>query len=400
MTTTGQTTSIEDYFARLQALIRPVPVETVPVQAGRVLAEAATARSAVPPKDNSAMDGFLTLPLDEPCSLRVIGDVPAGAPAQRPQLGTAVRIMTGAAVPDGFEGLIIPVEDTNVAPGPGPVPETVTIHRLPSRDHIRRRGSHIAPGEEVASAATLIDAPLLATLLSSGINTAKLRRIPRIAVIATGEELVSGHLPDSNGPMLEALVTATGPASITRLRCGDDPAELRRVLNSVVQAEGGCDLIVTTGGVSAGAFDVVQTVLSQQADCAWFGHVEQRPGAPQGHALWAGVPVVCLPGNPVAAFVSAHLYLTPVLRSLRGLPRPTGPRDRPAITAVAGGEFRAAQHPRIQPCQLTFDGTVTASPPPGPAMRSHHVGALPGTQGFALITESIAPGDKFTVYPY
>ena len=400
MTSTGHGTSIEDYFARLHALIRPVPAETAPVQAGQVLAEAVTAQSAVPPQDNSAMDGFLTPPLDAPCSLQVIGDVPAGAPPLSPAPGTAVRIMTGAAVPDGFKGLVIPVEDTDVSAGPGPLPETVTIHRLPPRNHIRRRGSHIALGQEVAGPATLIDAPLLATLLSAGISTAQVHRIPRVAVIATGEELLSGLLPDSNGPMLDALIAATGPVNITRLCCGDDPTELRRVLDSVVQSDGGCDLIVTTGGVSAGAFDVVHTVLSQHGEHSWFGHVDQRPGAPQGHAVWDGVPVVCLPGNPVAAFVSAHLYLTPVLRSLRGLPRPTGSLDRPAITAVAGGEFRAAQHPRIQPCQLKFDGTVTAFPPPGPAMRSHHVGALPGTQGFALITESITPGDTLTVYPY
>ncbi|WP_144792208.1 molybdopterin molybdotransferase MoeA [Corynebacterium singulare] len=400
MTSTGHGTSIEDYFARLHALIRPVPADIAAVQAGRVLAKAATAQSAVPPQDNSAMDGFLTPPLDAPCSLQVIGDVPAGAPPLSPAPGTAVRIMTGAAVPDGYEGLVIPVEDTDASAGPGPLPETVTIHRLPPRNHIRRRGSHIAIGQEIAGPATLIDAPLLATLLSAGISTAQVHRIPRIAVITTGEELLSGLLPDSNGPMLDALIAATGAVSITRLCCGDDPTELRRVLDSVVQAEGGCDLIVTTGGVSAGAFDVVHAVLSQQGDCAWFGHVEQRPGAPQGHALWADVPVVCLPGNPVAAFVSAHLYLTPLLRSLRGLPRPAGPLDRPALRAVAGADFPGARYPFIQPCLIEFDGTVTAAPPPGPRMRSHHVGALPGTRGFALITEPRAAGDELTVYPY
>lgn len=400
MTSTGHGTSIEDYFARLHALIRAVPAETAAVQAGRVLAEAVTAQIAVPPQDNSAMDGFLTPPLEAPCSLQVIGDVPAGAPAISPAPGTAVRIMTGAAVPDGCEGLVIPVEDTDVSAGPGPLPETVTIHRLPPRSHIRRRGSHIALGQEIAGPATLIDAPLLATLLSAGISTAQVHRIPRVAVIATGEELLSGLLPDSNGPMLEALIAATGPVSITRLCCGDDPTELRRVLDSVVQSDGGCDLIVTTGGVSAGAFDVVHTVLSQHGEHSWFGHVDQRPGAPQGHALWNEVPVVCLPGNPVAAFVSAHLYLTPLLRTLAGLPRPQSALDRPHLTASAAADFLAASHPLIQPCHLTLDDTVTAAPPPGPRMRSHHVGALLGTNAFALITNPLSAGDTLTVYPY
>ena len=140
--------------------------------------------------------------------------------------------------------------------------------------------------------------------------------------------------------MLAALVSATGPAHVTRLRCGDDPAELARVLDNAVSTAAS-DLIVTSGGVSAGAFDVVHTVLSQRGERAWFGHVAQRPGAPQGHALWQGVPVLCLPGNPVAAFVSAHLYLTPALRILRGLPRPASAIDRPALRAIAGADFPA-----------------------------------------------------------
>jgi len=308
--------------------------------------------------------------------------------------------MTGGAIPEGFDGLVVPVEDTDISPGPGPLPETVTIHRLPTRSHIRRRGSHIACGEEIAQSSSRIDAPLLATLLSSGITSAELSRVPRITVIATGEELLNGQLPDSNGPMLEAILHATGTCDITRLCCGDAPEELREILDNATQGATGSDLIVTTGGVSAGAFDVVRDVLTEHGERPWFGHVNQRPGAPQGHALWNEVPVVCLPGNPVAAFVSAHLYLTPLLRTLAGLPRPQSVVDRPHLTATAAAAFPTASHPLIQPCHLTLDGTVTAAPPPGPRMRSHHVGALLGTNAFARITDPLSPGDTLDVYPY
>ena len=398
MTTPG--TSIEDYFSRLHALIRPVSTERSSVHAGRVLAQTVTARRAIPPQDNSAMDGFLTPPLDKPCTLKVVADVPAGAAPCAPQSGTAVRIMTGGAIPEGFDGLVVPVEDTDISPGPGPLPEAVTVHRLPTRSHIRRRGSHIACGEDIAQSSSLIDAPLLATLLSSGITSTELYRVPRITVIATGEELLNGQLPDSNGPMLEAILHATGTCDITRLCCGDAPEELRETFDNATQGATGSDLIVTTGGVSAGAFDVVRDVLTEHGERPWFGHVDQRPGAPQGHALWNEVPVVCLPGNPVAAFVSAHLYLTPLLRTLAGLPRQQSALDRPHLTASAAADFLAASHPLIQPCQLKFDGTVTASPPPGPMMRSHHVGALLGTNAFALITNPLSAGDTLTVYPY
>ena len=351
------------------------------------------------------MDGFL-IPqpsspdsLTVPFTLPVVGDVPAGAPAQTLPPGTALRIMTGGPVPAGFDGLVIPVEDTDIPPGPGPLPETVTVHRLPERNHIRRRGSHIEAGHQLAGAATLVDASLIAAALSAGVDTAVLHRTPRVTVIATGEELLNGQLPDSNGPMLDALLSTTGPVDIARTVCGDSPVELRRRFDA---AAADSDLIVTTGGVSAGAFDVVRAVVEDAVERGsyWFGHVNQRPGAPQGHALWDGVPVVCLPGNPVAAFVSAHLYLTPLMRSLRGLPRPTGVLDRPHLTAVAGADFPHPHRPLIQPCSIALDGSITAFPPPGPRMRSHHVAALPGTQGFALLTSPVTTGEQLTVYPY
>ncbi|ACP32654.1 molybdopterin molybdotransferase MoeA [Corynebacterium aurimucosum] len=405
MTRTGTDLSIEEYFDRLHSLVCALPSERAALSQGRVLAEPLVARLPLPAHDNSAMDGFL-IPqpsspdsLTVPFTLPVVGDVPAGSPAQTPPPGTALRIMTGGPVPAGFDGLVIPVEDTDIPPGPGPLPETVTVHRLPGRNHIRRRGSHVEAGHQLAGAATLVDASLIAAALSASVDTAVLHRTPRVTVIATGEELLNGQLPDSNGPMLDALLSTTGPVDIARTVCGDSPVELRRRFDA---AAADSDLIVTTGGVSAGAFDVVRAVVEDAVERGsyWFGHVNQRPGAPQGHALWDGVPVVCLPGNPVAAFVSAHLYLTPLMRSLRGLPRPTGVLDRPHLTAVAGADFPHPHRPLIQPCSIAMAGSITAFPPPGPRMRSHHVAALPGTQGFALLTSPVTTGEQLTVYPY
>ena len=220
-------------------------------------------------------------------------------------------------------------------------------------------------------------------------------RRPRIAIISSGEELVSsptelaaGQLPDSNGPMLAALAGADAHVHV-----GDAPADLASALDELASSH---DLIITSGGVSAGAFDVVHTVLGR-TDSAWFGHVDQRPGAPQGYSLWNDTPVLCLPGNPVAAFVDFQLYARPLIAALSGHP---APRQRVNLRARVDSPLPASRgRPTIVPVTVDFQAApaITSHLPHG----SHRVVSLAGTNGFCLIdSEPPAMGEDITVYLY
>ncbi len=322
--------SISEHLSAVLALAPAPRAESVPVGPalrGRVLAEDATARFPVPPFANSAMDGFLVRATDisgaGPWTLPVAGDVPAGATAQEVPAGQAVRIMTGAPVGDTAGLLVVPVENTTVPPGPTELPRRVTITEAPAKTHIRPAGEDIRPGTVVATAGTTANAAVIAALISTGIYSVQAYQRPRIAVISSGNELSSypdelspGRLPDSNGPMLASLAHTE-----SYFHVGDDPAELSRLLDELSASH---DLIITSGGVSAGAFDVVHGVLGA-GDNSWFGHVHQRPGAPQGIGTWRGVPVLALPGNPVAAFVGFQLYARPLIVALSGQPPPHAP---------------------------------------------------------------------------
>ena len=394
--------SISAHLDAVLALASAPPAESAPVDAslsGRVLAADATARFPVPPHANSAMDGFLVHAADisssAPWTLPVAGDVPAGAAPIAVPAGHAVRIMTGAPVADTAGMLVVPVENTTTPSGPVALPHEVTITEAPTKSHIRPAGEDIQPGAPVATAGTLIDAAVIAALTSSGVYTVTAFRRPRIAVISSGEELVSspaqlapGQLPDSNGPMLAALSGAD-----THVHVGDNPAELSAALDQLSPSH---DLILTSGGVSAGAFDVVHTVLGR-TDSAWFGHVDQRPGAPQGYSLWNDTPVLCLPGNPVAAFVDFQLYARPFIAALSGHPVP---RQRVNLHARVESPLPASRgRPTIVPVTVDFQAApaITSHLPHG----SHRVVSLAGTNGFCLIdSEPPAMGKDITVYLY
>lgn len=394
--------SISAHLDAVLALASTPPAESAPVDAslsGRVLAADATARFPVPPHANSAMDGFLVHAADlsspAPWTLPVAGDVPAGAAPIDVPVGHAVRIMTGAPVADTAGMLVVPVENTTTPAGPVALPDEVTITEAPTRSHIRPPGEDIQPGAPVATVGTLIDAAVIAALTSAGVYSVSTYRRPRIAVISSGEELVSspaqltpGQLPDSNGPMLAALAGANAHVHV-----GDAPADLASALDELAPSH---DLIITSGGVSAGAFDVVHTVLGR-ADSAWFGHVDQRPGAPQGYSLWNDTPVLCLPGNPVAAFVDFQLYARPLIAALSGHP---APRQRVNLPARVDSPLPASRgRPTIVPVTVDFQAApaITSHLPHG----SHRIVSLAGTNGFCLIdSEPPAMGEDITVYLY
>lgn len=403
--------------------------------AGRVVAQDVYSQLAVPSFSHSAMDGFLVHAADAVpgATLPVSGDVPAGAAPQSVPAGTAVRIMTGAPVGDPVDpGLrVIPVEDTSIPPGPHPLPEYVTLNSAKKdRPHIRHRGENLADGSLLLPRGHTLDPAAIAALLSAGIRDVDLAAPLKIAVVSSGDELVPfdaeglatttagalgtrpeqlppGHIPDSNRPMLAALVAqVVGPAAaVSQYHCADDTTMLANLLQDLAD---NTDLIITAGGVSAGAFDVVRAAVGELASAqlatAWFGEVAQKPGAPQGLGQVRSTPLMCLPGNPVAAFVAFHLYVSPALRHLT-----TGSVEQRALLRMpAGADFpvpRPGNRDLVVPVRWGLDaaGRAQAIPYNGPHLGSHLVASLLGTRGLVRVPAGAtapAHGELVEVIPF
>ena len=405
------TASITDHLTRVLSLCTPAPPVTLPVTeaVGCVLATDAHAVLPVPPFSNSAMDGFLVRASDladgSDLTLPVTGDVPAGGEAITPAPGTAVRIMTGAPITDPHGLVVIPVEDTSAEPGPQDLPEAVTIHSYRGRSHIRPRGDNVDTGDVLARAGDTVDAGLLAGLISAGVRAVSVFPTPAVTVLSSGDELVDARsaptteqIPDSNRPMVAQLLRELGITCVTELHTGDDPAEFTAALRRAGEHS---DLIITTGGVAAGAFDVVKTVMNTGE--MWFGHVDMQPGKTQGAGTWGGRPVLCLPGNPVAAYVSFLMFVIPAVSKLRGRDAPATLDSRPRVTATARSPFPTAKAKNlIVPVRLTWDADGAGAAPFTRAGRgSHFVASLNGVGGFALIPPGESgpqPGGQVTVY--
>lgn len=345
------------------SLVRPTAATDLPLEdaVGAVLAADVVSLLDAPAFDSSAMDGYAVRAADvagastgTPVTLRVVGDVAAGD-AGRVRVGTgeAVRIMTGAPVPQGAD-LVVPVERTSTGrftPGaPGGGPTTVAVLDA-SRSNVRDRGEDVRRGDVVVTAGVVLGARHVSVAASAGHAALPVHRPPRVAVLSTGSELVApgtvpgpGHIPDSNSVLLAASARSAGARVVRRGAVGDSAATLVDALDGLLGAFGGDapDLVVSTGGVSAGAFDVVREVLdpATRAGTPWEGAVSDarlvavgmQPGKPQGLARWRGVPWLALPGNPVSAFVSFELFVRPVLDRLRGVPEPR----RTLVGRVAG----------------------------------------------------------------
>lgn len=315
--------SVEDQLAHVLARLEPLPTEDLPLAAalGRTLARDVRSATDIPVFDNSAMDGYAVRHGDvaqaspeHPVTLRVVADLPAGSP-EDPSLapGAAARIMTGAIVPADADA-IVPVEHTDAyrtdgsfsAPAnPGTVHVTITTAPRPGA-HIRRTGEDLHAGDVVLVAGSVLSARHLSAAAAAGHPTLTVHRAPRVAVIATGSELVPpgrplgrGQIPESNSTLLAALVTEAGGTVERAVTVPDDDDALRAELAAIVAA--GVDLVVLSGGVSVGAYDVTKAVLAPLGTVD-FVSVAMQPGKPQafGH-LPGGVPVFGLPGNPVSA---------------------------------------------------------------------------------------------------
>lgn len=314
---------VADHLAAVLSAVEPLAPESRDIAAarGRVLRRPVHAAVDVPGFDASAMDGFAVRDLARPGVLRVVADLPAGTGLD-PALGVAdaARIMTGAPVPTDATA-VVPFEDTlhGLAGGLDPV-TVVTAPRAPGA-HIRRRGSDVRAGALVADAGVRLTAAWVGAIAASGTGTVSVARAPRVAVVSTGSELVPpgapllrGQIPESNSVLLAGLAEEAGADVVLRTSVGDDGEGPRRAIEQAEAA--GADVVVFSGGVSAGAYEVVKNTLG---DLMRFDRVRMQPGKPQGFGRTdAGTLLFGLPGNPVSAAVSFELFVRPALRALEG----------------------------------------------------------------------------------
>ncbi len=355
-----------------------------------VLADEVTATWPLPSFDNSSMDGYAVRVADvrdaaegSVVRLPVRGDIAAGQEAtDRLAPGTAVRIMTGAPIPQGADA-VIPVEWTDGAVG------EVSITRAPDPGaHIRRRGEDVSAGEVVLERGTPINARVIAMLAAVGLADIPVHRRPRVTVISTGDELVEpgvepgpGQIVDSNSYMLTAAVREAGAHAVRVGPVRDDEEELEGVLR---QAAEDSDLILTSGGVSMGAYDTVKAVLTRMGGVE-FVKVAMQPGMPQGTGRVGTTPIVTLPGNPVSSFVSFEVFVRPLIRRLLG----HGHLHRPTLHAICARDFTSpvgkVQFARVR--MHMHDGLLLAEPEGGQG--SHIIGGLARADGLAVVPEGV-----------
>lgn len=323
--------TVDAHLTDLRVLLRPgKPVTTAVVEAvGLTLAADVTSPTDLPTFATSAMDGYAVRVADVPGTLLVAGEVAAGAmPTAQVEAGAAVRVMTGSPLPTGTEAVVM-IEDTELA-GDRVMVRTDTS----AGKHLRAAGDDLRAGDIVLAAGTGIGASQLAALLSAGLTEVSVRPRTRVAVLSTGDELVDAgrepgpaQLVDSNGPGLAAAATAAGAEVVHLGRASDDPAAFLAALDALPP----CDLIVTSGGVSMGAYDVVKAALRPLG--VTFESVAMQPGKPQGWGRYRGGPAFLgLPGNPVSALVCFELFGRAVLGRERPVLRATlaGPVERSA----------------------------------------------------------------------
>ena len=332
MRTVGEHQSvIAELITRPEAVV--VPLEQA---VGRVLAQDLVAARPLPAFDNSAMDGYAVRAADiacaaesSPVTLPVAEDIPAGrvdGPALK--AGTAHRIMTGAPIPDGADA-VVQVEATDGGT------TTVAINAARTAGtHVRTAGEDVQAGETVLCAGAVLGASQLGLIAALGEPSVTVIPTVRVLVISTGSELVEpgqpllhGQIHESNGIMLATAVRAAGAVAEQLHFVADDVAAFHEALRSRLAH---VDLIVTSGGVSAGAYEVVRDAFTGQG--VEFVKVAMQPGMPQGAGRYAGVPVVTLPGNPVSSLVSFEVFVRPALRAAMGLPDPARAVVRARLT--------------------------------------------------------------------
>lgn len=319
-------TPVDVHLARVQAALAVLATRTAESleladALGRVSHDEVRSPIDLPPFRNSQMDGYAVRAVDvasAPVSLPVVGEVAAAPGAPTPlRPGTAVKIMTGAPVPEGADA-IVPVEDTLAAN------DYVSVSRARAvGEYVRDVGSDLRAGDILVPRGTLLGSRHLAALAAAGATEVDVASRVRIAVISTGSELVGpgdrlgpGQIFDSNGVALASAVRSAGAEVVIEGRVRDDVTELEALLDAALAV--GAEAILTSGGVSMGDHEVVRELLEPLG--AQVDVLAMQPGGPQALGSWKGIPVVCFPGNPVSSQLSFELFVAPTLRDIAGLP--------------------------------------------------------------------------------
>jgi molybdenum cofactor synthesis domain-containing protein len=320
--------------------VSPLSARVVDARAavGLVLAQDVSASEPVPPFANTGMDGYAVRAADTPGRLRVVGELPAGrAPTIPVGTGEAIRIMTGAPIPDGADAVVM-VERTQTDG------DSVEVEGAELGDHIRAAGGDVAAGSVVFTAGTVLTPAHVGVLASIDVHEVLCVPRPRVAVISTGDELVErgplapGRIRDSNRPMLLSLLESLGYDAVDGGTVGDDEGAITDAITDTIES---CDALLTSGAVSVGDYDFVKIVLDriakERGGVSLWAQVAIKPAKPLAFAMLGAVPAFGLPGNPVSSRVSFEVFARPALRRLAGI---SAERARPApVTAIARTGF-------------------------------------------------------------
>lgn len=333
---------VQEALTRLLDAVAPLPPTAVPLSEalGLTLAERVVADRDVPPTDRSAMDGFALRAADCPEAgrrLGVIGELRAGQDAASTVVaaGEAMRVFTGSVIPSGADAVVM-VEQTDADREGGTV---LVKERAEPGQHVRRRGEDVRRGETVIEPGTIVRPAEIAALAAVGCTRVSVVRAPRAAVISTGDELVEiDRIPaphqvrNSNARMLGAQFRSLRIGARDLGIAGDE----REVLDALIADGLTADVLVVTGGVSVGDYDLVEAALIRAGCERLFHNVAMRPGKPIVAARCGGCLVLGLPGNPVSAFTCFHVFVAPALRKLMGNPQPVAGAIRATLSDRLG----------------------------------------------------------------
>lgn len=383
----GDPRPVEDHRVAVRDAARPLTPLRVPLleAVGRRVVEDVVAPRDLPAFDHSAMDGFAvradevaTASSQAPTALPVSALVPAGTPGGTLAPGAAVRIMTGAPLPEGADA-VVPFELTDRGD------DVVAVRAgVAAGEHVRRRGEDVEAGAVVVRAGEVLRPARVGLLAAVGVREVMVRPLPRVALVVTGAELLGdageAGVVESNSTLLAATVGSGSAGTVASVEVvGDEPAAFRAALERAVAA---ADLVVTTGGISVGDRDVVRGTLQAEPDF-WFGPVAMKPGRPQGHGVvhtpdGREVPVVTLPGTPVAAYCSFLLFVREALAALAG--------EAPARSSLrAARDLELGARTVLLPGVVDDAGAVT--PVPG------HVGHAQSLLAQAEVLIVVPPGE-------
>lgn len=336
--------SVDEAQARLLALRPPLPAELIDVSQsfGRYLSRDVLATRDQPAAALSAMDGYAIRYEDLPGPWTIIGDIPAGtAPSQAVRRGAAMRIFTGAVLPDRADTVVIQEHVRAIG-------QDLTLVRdgpAARGQHIRARAGDFAAGATLIQAGTRITPGAIAAAIMGGAARLSVGQRPRVAILTTGDELVApgdflaaGQIPDSNGAMLAAMLAGVPADVAAPIHVDDDRMALAHIINELARRH---DVIVTVGGASVGDHDHVRGALEDAGGRIDFWKIAMRPGKPLVAGTIGDAMLIGLPGNPASALVTATLFLLPLVRHLAGAREPLPPIHRaPLATPLGPGGAR------------------------------------------------------------